>query len=182
MPRDEVELGTCISPLSTPTCCPLSCLPLCFLSHSFHTISTPHGSFDCRFPWAYTDTHTQIQQRHTHKNSKHTKTHFFCTVQRQLCQLSFDLERKVASTTNNDRHSRNKRSTAIKQKTHKYAKTCGKTCKKHKKPPLLKSKFNQRYTQAATHTYQTHTHTQVCSHTLPLCCITKRHRAISAAF
>lgn len=48
-PRAEVELGTCIIPPSTPTRCPLSCLPLCFLSRSFYTISPPHSSFDCSF-------------------------------------------------------------------------------------------------------------------------------------
>lgn len=158
-PRAEVELGTCISPPSTPACCPLSCLPLCFLSHSFYTISPPHSSFDCSFPWAYTLTHTNTTHAYTHKTSK---THFLHTVQRELHQLSFDSERKVASTTNNDRHSRNKPSKAITPNTPNTHTSKQAKCKIHKKTC-------QKHPEKAGLITDTHkkppTHTHTCVHT-----------------
>lgn len=153
-PRAEVELGTCISPPSTPTCCPLSCLPLCFLSRSFlYNLSTTQLLW-LLFPVGI-HMHARTTRVRAHKNT-HSSSR---AVQRQSRQLSFDLERKVASTTNNDRHSRNKRSAVITQQ-NTHANPHGRMqakCITHKNMPkaqktTVKSRFNHRYSQAATHT------------------------------
>lgn len=137
MPRNEVELGTCIAPpQSTPTCCPLSRLPLCFLSRSFfiqflhRTAPLIAASCGHAHSFSFTHTHTftqkQIQHMHNTQNLRHPETHSFPAAQRQLCQLSFDLGRKVASTTNNDRHSRQKQNAIIARKldTHMQERKC----------------------------------------------------------
>lgn len=96
----------------------------------------------------------------------HTKARFFHAVQRQLRQLSFDLERKVASDFNDDRHSRNKRSAVIRQKTRARAKCI--TRKKTEKKKHAKSTGKSALLEASLiHTGShppTHTHTRASTH------------------